>query len=221
MDSYGNREGGQVGLFSCHGQAGNQDFGLTDLGELLFDDDLCLDVPSQQPGASVIIYNCHGMGGNQKWTYSMEVSVNVAHNVPCTRTYTAEAGSFPPWQIPSLLSIFMLCFICHAYHAYRLTCTSPLPLPYAADTAAVPPRVSDVHGRKRQDHRHGPLPEASIRCTEVDVPTPLHTQPQQNQGLTACTPPLHVCSDHTSSFLCFHLTLVLLFQLLHIMNCLN
>lgn len=74
MDSYGNREGGQVGLFPCHGQAGNQDFGLTDLGELQFDDDLCLDVPTQEPGSAVVIYNCHGMGGNQKWSYNLEVS---------------------------------------------------------------------------------------------------------------------------------------------------
>ena len=213
-----------MGLFSCHGQAGNQDFGLTDLGELLFDDDLCLDVPSQQPEASVIIYNCHGMGGNQKWTYSMEVSVNVAHNVPCTRTYcrsrqfSSLADSLPVVHFHALLHL--PCLPCLQVDMHL----SPFPsllLPCAADTAAVTPRVSDVHGRKRQDHCHGPLPEASIRCTEVDVPTPLHTQPQQNQGLTACTPPLHVCSDHTSSFLCFHLTLVLLFQLLHIMNCLN
>lgn len=87
-----------MGLFPCHGQAGNQDFGLTDIGEMVFDDDLCLDVPSQKAGSAVVIYNCHGMGGNQKWSYSMEVSVKVAavHSYVALPLHIIEADKIPP-----------------------------------------------------------------------------------------------------------------------------
>ena len=110
-----------MGLYTCHGQAGNQvgegvmvgwrrvggrmvsfllsnlvlttrpplhsptsfpsspkkqDFGFSDLGEIVFEDDLCLDVSSTIPGKSVQIYGCHGLGGNQKWEYEATVPIN-------------------------------------------------------------------------------------------------------------------------------------------------
>lgn len=73
LDTFGHREGGDISIYNCHGQAGNQEFGFTDLNELQFEDDLCLDVPSHHLGASVIIYSCHGLGGNQRWEYSKKV----------------------------------------------------------------------------------------------------------------------------------------------------
>ena len=73
LDTFGHREGGHLSVFACHGQAGNQEFGFTDLNELQFEDDLCLDVPSHHVGAPVVIYNCHGLGGNQKWEYNEKV----------------------------------------------------------------------------------------------------------------------------------------------------
>ena len=75
IDTYGNREGGEVGLYSCHGQAGNQDFGFSDTGEIQFEDDLCLDVSSSVPGTPILIYGCHGLGGNQKWEYKEQTRV--------------------------------------------------------------------------------------------------------------------------------------------------
>ena len=51
----------------------SQEFGYSDLGELQFEEDLCLDVSSQRPGAHVQILNCHGLGGNQKWAYNNKV----------------------------------------------------------------------------------------------------------------------------------------------------
>ncbi len=50
-----------------------QEFGFTDLGELQFEEDLCLDVSSSKIGAHVQILNCHGLSGNQKWDYNNQV----------------------------------------------------------------------------------------------------------------------------------------------------
>ena len=51
----------------------SQEFGFTDLGEMQFEEDLCLDVSSSRLGAHVQILNCHTLGGNQKWDYNNEV----------------------------------------------------------------------------------------------------------------------------------------------------
>lgn len=113
-----------MGLFPCHGQAGNQDFGLTDLGEMMFDDDLCLDVPSQKAGSAVVIYNCHGMGGNQKWSYSMEVSVKCSsgityiHSVPLP-LHIGKADKISPLanSLPrGIICMLLHCPACCIYH---------------------------------------------------------------------------------------------------------
>ncbi len=58
-----------------------QEFGYTDTGELLFEDDLCLDVSSPALGARVDIINCHGLGGNQKFDYNNQVSKDKGHSM--------------------------------------------------------------------------------------------------------------------------------------------
>ena len=70
-----------------------QEFGFTDVGELQFEEDLCLDVASQRPGAHITILNCHGLGGNQKWIYDNKVSPSPSL-IP------------PPFSCPSLLPLF-------------------------------------------------------------------------------------------------------------------
>ena len=100
FDSMGKREYGKVSLFTCHGIGGNQvserergkeggidreregritillqEFGFSDTGELIYDDDLCLDVSSKERGGKVGILSCHGLGGNQKWEYNNVVSL--------------------------------------------------------------------------------------------------------------------------------------------------
>ena len=51
-----------------------QDFGFTDIGELQFEDDLCLDVSKKTRGGHIQIFVCHGLGGNQKWEYNNQVT---------------------------------------------------------------------------------------------------------------------------------------------------
>ena len=51
----------------------SKEFGFSDMGELQFEEDLCLDVATSKVGAKITILNCHGLGGNQKWEYSDEV----------------------------------------------------------------------------------------------------------------------------------------------------
>ena len=50
-----------------------QEFGFTDLDQIVFEDDLCLDVPRNAPNTKVDIQICHFMGGNQKWIYDNSV----------------------------------------------------------------------------------------------------------------------------------------------------
>ena len=50
-----------------------QEFGFTDLEQVVFEDDLCLDVPKHSAKAEVQLQMCHFLGGNQKWSYDNEV----------------------------------------------------------------------------------------------------------------------------------------------------
>lgn len=89
LDTLGHRENGDLGMYTCHGQAGNQEFGYSDMGELQFEEDLCLDVSSSKIGSHVQIFNCHGLGGNQKWDYNNETHV-MKHVVTAHCLDTAE-----------------------------------------------------------------------------------------------------------------------------------
>ena len=51
-----------------------QDFSFTDLQQIVYEDDLCLDVAKSHVMAKVDIQMCHYMGGNQKWEYNNFVS---------------------------------------------------------------------------------------------------------------------------------------------------
>lgn len=42
---------------------------LSSKGEIIFEEENCLDVSKSYPGAPVEILKCHGMGGNQKWEH--------------------------------------------------------------------------------------------------------------------------------------------------------
>ena len=50
-----------------------QEFHYTDLDQIIYEDDLCLDVPKSKLKNPVEIQICHFMGGNQKWKYNNQV----------------------------------------------------------------------------------------------------------------------------------------------------
>ncbi len=50
-----------------------QEFGFTDVNQIVFEDDLCLDVAKRSAKAEINIQMCHFMGGNQKWNYDNKV----------------------------------------------------------------------------------------------------------------------------------------------------
>ncbi|KXJ08240.1 Polypeptide N-acetylgalactosaminyltransferase 1, partial [Exaiptasia diaphana] len=72
LDSLGAKpeHNARVGIYVCHGQAGNQMFVLSSKGEIIFEEENCLDVSKTYAGAPVEMMKCHGLGGNQKWDHS-------------------------------------------------------------------------------------------------------------------------------------------------------
>jgi len=58
-----------IGLWPCHGQAGNQFWLFSKTGEIRRDE-ACLDYA----GTDVILYPCHGAKGNQYWEYDPETN---------------------------------------------------------------------------------------------------------------------------------------------------
>merc|ERR1719378_1957246 len=57
-------------VFSCHGLGGNQYFVLSKRGEIIFNDEVCLDFSSDNKLDRVELWECHGLKGNQEWKHS-------------------------------------------------------------------------------------------------------------------------------------------------------
>lgn len=75
LDSMGEVKGNDakhnLGIFPCHGQGGNQQFIFSKKGEIIFDEEYCLDVSNAEDAAPIDIIKCHGFGGNQKWIHDL------------------------------------------------------------------------------------------------------------------------------------------------------
>lgn len=83
LDTMGRREHGEIGAYTCIDHSMNQDIGLTDIDELQYDSDFCLDVSDYSIGAKVTLYSCHAMGGNQKWEYNKSKQLKHAVSGHC------------------------------------------------------------------------------------------------------------------------------------------
>ena len=57
-----------------------QEFHYTDLDQIVYEDDLCLDVPRSKLKNPIEIQICHFMGGNQKWKYDNQVRNKEPYN---------------------------------------------------------------------------------------------------------------------------------------------
>ncbi|EGD80236.1 polypeptide N-acetylgalactosaminyltransferase 13 [Salpingoeca rosetta] len=80
LDKMGHRAGGQAGVFSCHGEGGNQGWMYTVNDEIRTADSLCLDVYSSKFPAPIHLQRCHQKQGNQAWKYENNVFRHVASN---------------------------------------------------------------------------------------------------------------------------------------------
>nr|XP_058946855.1 polypeptide N-acetylgalactosaminyltransferase 13-like [Pocillopora verrucosa] len=77
LDSLGAKpeHSARMGAYVCHGQGGNQMLVMSSKGEIIFEEENCLDVSKSYAGAPVEILKCHGMGGNQKWEHDKKSGI--------------------------------------------------------------------------------------------------------------------------------------------------
>ena len=68
MGAKGNRA--RIKVFPCHGKLGNQYFVLSKRGEIIFNDESCLDYSMGNKLNHVEMWDCHGLQGNQEWKHS-------------------------------------------------------------------------------------------------------------------------------------------------------
>ncbi len=94
LDKMGQKSGGKVGVYFCHGMGGNQAFMYTTLLEIRVEDDLCLDAWGRIP-SDVHLQSCHGQQGNQAWYFS-EGDGTIRHADPaspnCLESYLSSGG---------------------------------------------------------------------------------------------------------------------------------
>lgn len=69
---------------------------LTSKGELIFEEENCLDVSKSYAGAPVEILKCHGMGGNQKWEHDKK---SVSLHTTASFCYSCVAELNESWRI--------------------------------------------------------------------------------------------------------------------------
>ena len=77
------RSNGEVKLYMCDVNSPNQYILWTGRKEMMWDDDICLDVSDYSPGTSVMLYRCHGMEGNQLFSYDLKsraIRHDLSHN---------------------------------------------------------------------------------------------------------------------------------------------
>ncbi|XP_012554205.2 polypeptide N-acetylgalactosaminyltransferase 13 isoform X1 [Hydra vulgaris] len=73
LDSMGNKGNrAQIKVFPCHRLGGNQFFVLSKRGEIIHNDESCLDYSLENEENKVDMWNCHGLGGNQEWIYTKD-----------------------------------------------------------------------------------------------------------------------------------------------------
>jgi hypothetical protein len=97
-----NADGVPVNLSQCNSGA-NQDWQLTEQGQIKIFNDKCLDIrggaPHPQPGTPVQIFACHG-GPNQKWAMQQNGEVQGLDNL-CLDVQGALAQNGQPLQVYS------------------------------------------------------------------------------------------------------------------------
>eukprot|EP00794_Sanderia_malayensis_P003746 gene3746-4268_t len=71
VDSMGaKKKKSNLKLFPCHGMGGNQFFVLSKNGEIIYNDEVCLDYSSENKQNRIEMWDCHGLKGNQEWKHN-------------------------------------------------------------------------------------------------------------------------------------------------------
>ncbi|XP_070566257.1 polypeptide N-acetylgalactosaminyltransferase 1-like [Ptychodera flava] len=94
LDNMGRKENQKLGIYTCHGQGGNQIFAWTKKKEMKHDD-LCLDASRQSGFSDVMQLKCHNQGGNQEWAFDKETKT-IVHSSSGLCMDKADAGKDAP-----------------------------------------------------------------------------------------------------------------------------
>jgi len=78
LDTLGHLVGGHVGLYTCHGTGGNQDWALTKSGNVKHSD-LCLSVPAAEEGERIVLKICDN-SELQKWKSTKDGKIHLRHH---------------------------------------------------------------------------------------------------------------------------------------------
>lgn len=93
LDTLGSLAGGSVGMYDCHGQAGNQEWALTKKNTVRHLD-LCLSVPDATPGKQVKIEGCREGDTQQVWDHTSERTLKHRQSGMCLDSKGNNGGQY-------------------------------------------------------------------------------------------------------------------------------
>lgn len=91
LDTLGSQAGGSVGMFDCHGQAGNQEWALTKKN-VVRHHDMCLTLKEFSPGKPVVIEGCRDGDKKQFWEHTAQRTLRHKLSGLCLDSKDVKSG---------------------------------------------------------------------------------------------------------------------------------
>jgi len=91
LDTLGSQAGGTVGMFDCHGQAGNQEWALTKTN-FVRHRDMCLALKDSAPGKPVAIEGCRDNDDKQLWEHTPQRTLRHKQSGLCLDSKDVKSG---------------------------------------------------------------------------------------------------------------------------------
>lgn len=91
LDTLGSQAGGSVGMFDCHGQAGNQEWALTKTN-FVRHRDMCLALKDSAPGKPVAIEGCRDNDNKQLWEHTPQRTLRHKQSGLCLDSKDVKSG---------------------------------------------------------------------------------------------------------------------------------